>query len=429
MLQTIAAFRMPTQYKTLLAVCTGENKTCADSKTLDNILTELEDRGILGWERQSDRYDLHPVVRGAAWTLAGSEVQTQAYSALQGYFEATPTIENYLHVNSLEDLTSAIELYHALIGLGRFGEARTVYCDRLQKALLYRLGTSRQQKELLEKLFPNGLENPPRLTNPGDIAYTYAVLGLAYQMSGEPGKGSFFFEKQNEIQRNVGHQQNLAFSLGNLSVALRLSGSLQNAADAARSAITIDRNENIRGDEADNLRILAGAFLAIGQEDESKEFLEQSLQISIEINHPPLEGVINDDLSKHALTRARAINYVEEELPALIALAELARQQDQPTTARELLNDVWEAAERGPFPLHHADAYHVLCQIERDADNHPAAIAAAEQACRLAWCDGPPWAYHFGLENARRHLRELGVTEPEMGESFKPNLSDKNIFK
>ena len=118
---------------------------------------------------------------------------------------------------------------------------------------------------------------------------------------------------------------------------------------------------------------------------------------------------------------------MEEELPALIALAELARLADvalaksakqthsNSAAARELLDDVWEAADCGPYPLLHADARNVLCQIERDAGNHLAAIAAAEQAYRLAWCDGPPWAYHFGLENAKKQLRELGVAEPEMG--------------
>ena len=64
--------------------------------------------------------------------------------------------------------------------------------------------------------------------------------------------------------------------------------------------------------------------------------------------------------------------------------------------------------------FHCADACNVLCQIERDAGNHLAAVAAVKQAYRLAWCDGPPWAYHFGLENAKKQLRELGVAEPEM---------------
>ena len=82
--------------------------------------------------------------------------------------------------------------------------------------------------------------------------------------------------------------------------------------------------------------------------------------------------------------------------------------------AREFLDDVWEAAERGPYPLIHADACNVLAQIERDAGNQAKAVEAATKAYRLAWCDGPPFAYHWGLERARGHLRELGAEEPEM---------------
>ena len=116
-----------------------------------------------------------------------------------------------------------------------------------------------------------------------------------------------------------------------------------------------------------------------------------------------------DERLHHALTRARKVNLVDEELPALVALAELRRRQGD-AAARELLEDVWEAAERGPYPLIHADAWNVLAQVERDAGNE----GAAAKAYRLAWCDGPPFAYHWGLERARGLLRELGAGEPEM---------------
>jgi len=119
-----------------------------------------------------------------------------------------------------------------------------------------------------------------------------------------------------------------------------------------------------------------------------------------------------DERLHHALTRARAVNLAEEELPALIALAELRRRQGDSDVARELLDDVWEAAKRGPYPLLHADALNVLAQIERDAGNTAAAIEAATQAYRKAWCDGPPFAYHWGLEAARAHLNALGAPEP-----------------
>jgi tetratricopeptide (TPR) repeat protein len=123
---------------------------------------------------------------------------------------------------------------------------------------------------------------------------------------------------------------------------------------------------------------------------------------------------IADERLHHALTRARAVNLIEEELPTLVALAELRRRQDNPEAGRELLDEVWELAERGPYPLFHADALNVLAQIERDAGNHAAAVEAASQAYRLAWCDGPPFAYHWGLEAARKHLAELGAPEPLM---------------
>ena len=64
--------------------------------------------------------------------------------------------------------------------------------------------------------------------------------------------------------------------------------------------------------------------------------------------------------------------------------------------------------------MFHADGLNVLAQIERDAGNPEAATAAATKAFELAWCDGPPFAYHRGLEAARKHLSELGAAEPEL---------------
>jgi hypothetical protein len=84
------------------------------------------------------------------------------------------------------------------------------------------------------------------------------------------------------------------------------------------------------------------------------------------------------------------------------------------STAREFLGDAWEPAGRGPYPLFHADVFNVLAQIERDEGKTAAAAEAATKAYRLAWCDGPPFAYHWGLEKAKHHLKELGAPEPEM---------------
>jgi tetratricopeptide (TPR) repeat protein len=124
-----------------------------------------------------------------------------------------------------------------------------------------------------------------------------------------------------------------------------------------------------------------------------------------------------DEAQEHlhqALYRARKVNLVEEELPIMTALAELASFLHEKGNARELIEDVRVFAERGPYPLLNADALNVLAQIERDEGNTAAAIAAATQAYEKAWCDGPPYAYHWGLEAAKKHLDELGAPYPDM---------------
>jgi hypothetical protein len=68
----------------------------------------------------------------------------------------------------------------------------------------------------------------------------------------------------------------------------------------------------------------------------------------------------------------------------------------------------------GPYPLFHADAVNLLAKIERDVGNTRSAIEATTHADELAWCDGPPYAYQWGLKAARKHLRALGAPEPEL---------------
>lgn len=115
-----------------------------------------------------------------------------------------------------------------------------------------------------------------------------------------------------------------------------------------------------------------------------------------------------------ALKQVRAVQVVEEELKILIALAEFYARKDEGEKAGEQLDDVWDYVEQGPYPIFHADALNILAQIEIEAGKKQTAIAAAAKALQKARCDGPPYAYHYGLQNAKRLLEELGAPEPEM---------------
>jgi tetratricopeptide (TPR) repeat protein len=472
-LHTVAAFRMPAAYDTLVAVLMGNDKAFPNERLLDAALTDLEDRGLLGWDKRANRYDLHPIVRNVVWGGLGESARHGVFVVLHVHFDSLPKIDDWEQVNSLQDLTPAIELYNTLIGLGRYDDAARLFYDRLEKATLYRLSASRQCVELLEALFPDGIEQLPRLSDPAWQGFTLNELALAYVLSGQPGRAAPLFRRYIAISESRNDQKETSTGLGNLSCALRLAGQLREADLAVRRALVIGRQRNDRFREAASLYWLGLALAARGVAPESESALQRSLRLLVAQSHTQGEGLTNaylaqralwlgdpaaarpladrawelahvqrverdfiraarlqgeaalktletskasyaDERLHHALTRARAVNDVEDELPAFVALAELRRRQGDLPAARELLDDVWESAERGPYPPFAADAYNVLAQIERDAGNLAAAVDAATKAYRLAWCDGEPFAYHWGLVAARKHLRELGAPEPSM---------------
>ncbi len=469
-LQVVAAFRIPAHYDTLAVLLVGEGKACADEREMDEVLAELEDRGLLGWDKQANRYDLHPIVRSVVWDGLTVDTRREVYTGLQAHFEALPMVDDWRKVNSLEDLTPAIELYNTLIGLERYDEALRLFNERIDYATLYRLSANRLRAELLEMLFPDGLEQLPRLNSPGNQALVFNALASAYQFNGQPRRAVPLLRRVSTISSAAKTELNLGVGLLNLSYALRLSGAPRESEAAGRRALFLARQQNDRFREAASLNLVGWVMAARGLVNNSRVALQRALRIDAALSGRQAEGVddaflaqhalwlgefgtalssanrawalapisgserdfiraarvqgeaalgLNDFTSAderlhHALTRARMVNLVEEELPALVALAELRWRQGDLKPSREFLDDVWEAAERGPYPLFHADAFNVLAQVERDEGNEAAAVEAATRAYKLAWCDGPPFAYHWGLEKARALLRELGTEEPEM---------------
>ena len=171
-LHTLSAFRMPTTYDTLVALfvegdeifpnenelfsreldpritLASENQPAftnpfpsenqpnsrrpySSENELIATLAELEDRGLLGWDRRANRYDLHPIVRGVTWDALGKQDKQNIYKILNTHFESMPMGGDWLEINRLEELTPAIELYNTLIGLERYDDAIDLYWDRL----------------------------------------------------------------------------------------------------------------------------------------------------------------------------------------------------------------------------------------------------------------------------------------------------------
>jgi tetratricopeptide (TPR) repeat protein len=467
-LHTLAAFRMPTTWETLRALLIGPGKLCADDRTLDGLLGELEDRGLVGWDKAANRYDLHPVVRGVVWVSLGVAAKRGILDELHSFFDAAPRPPDYPNVESVEDLTATLELFDKLVRLERYDSAFEIFRNHLEKATFFRLGVNRLHVELLERLFPNGTESLPALQSTRAQSLALHSLGNAYYAGGEPGRAALLYRRAAEIP-GEDRKQDVAIALTAIAVALQESGKLWESTAATRRALEISRGYEDNYVEGISLQMIgtvlgcAGLpqarialnralkiFIAIGQEQgqgivsaylaqhylwlqqpsEALPFVQRAFELAQIyrnerdfIRVARLHGtaalyignlVAAEERLQHAIIRARAISFVAEELAALTALADLYRKRKEYDVARDLLDDVWTPAKRGPYPLRHADGENILAQLERDVGQQERAIEAATAAYRLAWCDGPPYAYDYGLANARKHLRELGAPEPQL---------------
>jgi tetratricopeptide (TPR) repeat protein len=450
LLNALAACRAPTDYGTLSALFTEGKGWSAD--TLDNCLTEVEERGLVGWDRKSNRYDLHPVVRGVVWAMADDRTREGAYRSLEAHFSALPVSD--AAITSMADAAPVLELFNALVGLGQHPAAAKLYFERLHPQAL-RLGVP-IDTVLFESLFPDGVHNPPRVA-PRDVSAVLAQLGHAYVAVGRLGDAEALYRRREESDTrpslSFSFLSNVTFLAGRLREALEFGQEALHAEhDSPVSALTSLRRVDLAALEGAMGRLSAAhAHLAsIDQADSQKAWVRVcQAQLSIWEGDPTdavehcRSALADDDLALFtqiaairtlgdalmqvgdlpaaepvlldALKLGRSETRLSEELRALVLLAELHVRARDFEQSRARLDDVWDAAQRGPFRLIQADALYVLARLELGLGRRAAGVHAAQQAFVHAWCDGPPYAYSWTLERARNVLRQMGEPEPRPG--------------
>ena len=209
LLSRIAAFRSPMTYETLTVFNTRKSE-----EEFDAALDELIERGLLFFDSQQGRYDLHPIVRQHAYDrLADKE---GVHARLRDYLASVP-LPDEEEVDSLEDLAPVIELYHHTVRAARHDEACDLFYEHLNQPLYYRFGVYQTCIELLRELFPEGQDRPPRLKEESDQAWTLSALANSYSLSGQSRRALPLLETHNLLQENAGDKTNLAVGLGNLA--------------------------------------------------------------------------------------------------------------------------------------------------------------------------------------------------------------------
>jgi len=202
----------------------------------------------------------------------------------------------------------------------------------------------------------------------GDYAESETELTTALQM----------FEKQNEVQypsvtwsylalggllrlRQAACGGNLRFEIPDLKSPLASARrALELADETARTAYPVER-DYVRAHW-----LLGAAYRVAGQADEAERHLHEALE------------------------RCRRINMVDHEADILIDLARLRAATHAADEAGRLADEALLIADRSGYVLQAADAHLELARLALARGDRPAAREHAEQAHRLATCDGPP---------------------------------------
>ncbi|UCE08325.1 MAG: hypothetical protein JSW07_10020, partial [bacterium] len=187
-----------------------------------------------------------------------------------GYFEAMPKAEK---VVKLEDLTPVIELYHHLIGAGKFEDAYVLWRDRLWKVLFYQLSGYNLQNELLLELFSKDNEEIINLKNDSHKSKVFNELANSYSLSGQPAKAVPLFLRTIGFTERNKETRNLAIDLGNLAHMAQIPiGQLSAAVVHLRKSIALFQEVQAEFDEAvehkELGRVLAYQHNASGRAEE-----------------------------------------------------------------------------------------------------------------------------------------------------------------
>jgi hypothetical protein len=158
------------EYERAHAAWQAAPETRAAAAALTATVRDLEQRGLLQYERQVGRWDLHPVVRAVAFSRLRDQDRDHLGQQIIDHFSQRPR-NPYEQAETLDDLRDAITLVRTLSQMGRKREAldalhgdlisRLLFnSDDLISALLFNVEAYPESLSLLRPFFSHGWSAP-----------------------------------------------------------------------------------------------------------------------------------------------------------------------------------------------------------------------------------------------------------------------------
>jgi len=434
---------------------------------LHTALSDLERRGLLLWDRATNRYTLPQAIRLSLQAIGSKEERESALSAARRVYEPL-AVELPEILLDESDLRALIELYVLRLSSGQSESAAVFYRERLSKLLLTRLADPQVVLRLLRPLFPNGVHEPPALESVKERAYLGHEMALALATLGRQSEARHLleqvlplfvaadepnwlctalinygglieteralrvrvFELARKLATAIGDVENRAVANFVLLRSYIEIGQWAAATEAYEAFSTSPSRYRTVARQAAAERLVAQMLLEQGQDPSG--LLNSAWELAVQSNATAEKRAIHALWGETALSLMdrpdAAERFFEETLrmaddsPALIAyyrggLARAYALQGRRDEALALL-------ERGVPPLAAAHVYVTLGETAQ-------AEQAALEAYRQAWGEGTPFSRWWELEQARAVLRQLRLPPPELPpyqpENFPPLPHERDL--
>jgi tetratricopeptide (TPR) repeat protein len=413
-------------------------------------LRDLEDRGLLQWDRLANAYDLHPVIRAYAFERLEERDRTPTYNAIRDHFAGLPP-ENVEAATDLAHVKNSVEIMRALMGAGRFAEAMKFYREELSNCLLYSLGAYHTVVELLTPVSHCLRQGTFRLADASDGRFSINSLAIALGSLGRFEEAIPLYHHLIRSDVAAGRWEDLsgallslavwAFNRNQLASSARIGNLAGDVAAAAGAEDMLTRlvlgrmiEASLRGrfDEAGSLLASFRARLpALRPKHKPGEaeywiarmwFCQGRLTVEelLQAEQAAAEGRILSHQHQSAALRAEwelTRGNPAKALDAIEGALSILRKTGQPSQeyvgiralALARLGHTTEARDAlaESDPLNAAEAWLALGDREK-------ARECVLEAYPRAWADGPPYARWHDLKRCRELLAALGEPEPRL---------------
>lgn len=157
------------------------------SENLAETIQDLEHRGLLQYDPHTNRYNLHPVVRGVAAGGMKTEDKERYGKRVVDHYSSQPH-NPYEQARMMEDVENGLHVVRTLLKLGHHQQAANAFRGDLSYALLFNLEGLVEALSLLSFFFPAGWDKPPKGLNTSDVSYLASAAAIALTNYGESQK-------------------------------------------------------------------------------------------------------------------------------------------------------------------------------------------------------------------------------------------------